>query len=222
MKKNPGLWTLIWAVLFFGALSLVLLEIDTLINNESTEFDVGETRTMTVDEANDYYVMFNDQTFLENGVSNVTYSSNYTTITFDMGDQMSLRIKNASTNDYYYIDALNDNTTISLNEFIVIGTITLDPGVYEMDATMLSGHSQFSLKVQEVGIIGSILTIVFSSIVSVVSIIGFFVSFSHMKKQQEDDVEFDGFTYPQQNINELFDIDDDYFSNQDDYSSDDK
>ncbi len=223
MKKNAGKWTIFFFIILAVSFGVLLIGISNIMNTTSEDFDIGTLRTFDVENEQEFYFMYQETyvTYSTTTVVNITYSSNYTKIVFSNGDEMSVRIKNQTLNEYYYITELGGNFSLMINDYYAAGTVQLDPGTYEMDITMISGQSDYSIQIQSTGMVGSILMIVFSSILIVGSLIGFFVSYGIHKKQKNDDIAFDGYTYPQQNLNELFEIDDDYFNSKDNYNTDD-
>ncbi|QMS85791.1 hypothetical protein [Candidatus Xianfuyuplasma coldseepsis] len=213
MQSKYGVLTWVFIIVFGVAVTLLYQGISMVTSMETIPLEVDETTVVSIPEDGEYYFMYehdwNVRYFILDQL--LTYMEFET----ESGDYR-IGIYNKETDEPYFIEPLAENSSITINNRQVGGRIDFDAGDYDISIVPINTTGEYAaFYIATTGIVGGILLIVFSSLVSLASFILFIVFYSKRRKLLDMDVDFDGYTYQSQNDNDLYDIEDDFFNKRD-------
>ena len=190
------------------AVFVFVSSISSLINMDGTsQFTVREQTTFTITKDTTYYFMKDN--YHEDDVYRGTNRFYYTEIQLE-SDTMSVWIVNLDTYEYYIIDVIDQNTSIQINGFDVIGTVELEPGEYEITFADIDGSNILisNFKLTETGMIGDIL-LLFTSIFGVIIVtVLLSIVWSKARRIRRRKTEEELWHYQEPSNVDLFDVED--------------
>lgn len=210
MNSKYTLIQVLMLVLVIGGAYAIITLIGTFTSNYSMDIPGDDTTQFTVYEEETFD--FLHDSFFDGEQYTITQASGYSVVTFEDTDRIAVRITHSESDEDYYLEGLANNTTITINDRAVIGRVTLDPGTYDVTITDIVGFQARidMFRLAPNGIVIRILLIAFAGIAVLVGTVVFFVYRSRHRLAVEREMEFDGYTYQPQDINELYNVNDAY------------
>lgn len=207
MNSNNSMKNIIYLSVFIVAVVVFFTSLSSLFNMDSTSpFTTSESINFTVEQDGTYYFMKDD--YHEDDVYTGTQETAFTEIHMN-SDIIWVTIQNVDTEEYYHIDVINPNTSITINGYDVIGSVDLEAGSYQVSTVIITGtYIDSNFMFTKTGMVGDILTLLASFFGGIIAIVLFFVQRGNERRRRRRKSEEELWHYDEPSSVDIFDVDD--------------